>query len=58
LKFGSEACGRPQRRWEDNIAMDLRKIVWEVVDWIYNYLAQNREWCLNLVNTVMNLRFL
>jgi len=26
--------GRPRRRWEDNIRMDLRKIRWEGVDWI------------------------
>jgi len=27
--------GRPARRWEDNIRMDLKAIEWEVVDWIY-----------------------
>jgi len=26
---------RPRRRWEDNIRMDLREIVWEFVDWIH-----------------------
>jgi hypothetical protein len=26
--------GRPSRRWEDNIKMYLREIVWEVVGWI------------------------
>jgi hypothetical protein len=26
--------GRPMRRWEDNIRMDLREITWEFVDWI------------------------
>jgi hypothetical protein len=26
--------GRPMRRWEDNIKMDLREIDFEDVDWI------------------------
>jgi len=31
-----EKCqGRPRHRWENNIKMDLVKIVWEVVDWIH-----------------------
>jgi len=34
--------------------MDLRKIGWEVVDWIR--LAQDRDRSWALVNTVMNLR--
>jgi hypothetical protein len=32
---------RPRHRWEDNIKMDLRDIVWDGVDWIH--LAQNRD---------------
>jgi hypothetical protein len=32
--------GRPRRRWEDNIKMDLREIGFGDVDWIH--LAQNR----------------
>jgi hypothetical protein len=31
---GKRPLGRPQHRWEDNIRMDLRKIVWEGVDWM------------------------
>jgi hypothetical protein len=46
--------GRPRRRWENNIRMDLRGIGWEIVDWIH--LAQNRDQGRALVNTVMNLR--
>jgi hypothetical protein len=34
--------------------MDLREIGWGGVDWIY--LAQDRDLCRALVNTVMNLR--
>jgi hypothetical protein len=33
--------GRPRRRWEDNIRMDIREIGWGDVDWIY--LAQDRD---------------
>jgi len=34
---GKRPLGRPTSRWEDNIRMILREIVW---DWIH--LAQNR----------------
>jgi hypothetical protein len=46
--------GRPRRRWEDNIEMDLRKIGFGNVDWIH--LAQDRDRWRAPVNTVMNLR--
>jgi hypothetical protein len=42
---------RIRRRWED-IRMDVREIVWEVVDGIY--LAQYRDQCQALANTIMN----
>jgi hypothetical protein len=45
--------GRPRRRWEDNIRMDLREIGWGGMDWID--LAQDRDKLRALVNTVMNL---
>jgi hypothetical protein len=35
---GKRPLGRPRRRWEDNIKMDLREIGLDVVDWIH--LAQ------------------
>jgi len=38
---GKRPLGRSGRRWEDNNRLDLRKIGWEVVDWIH--LAQDRE---------------
>jgi hypothetical protein len=47
--------GRPRRRWEDNIRMDLREIGWEGVDWIL--LAKDRDQWWAVVNTVMNLSF-
>jgi hypothetical protein len=46
--------GRPRRRWEDNVKMDLREIGWGGMDWID--LAQDRNQWRALVNTVMNLR--
>jgi hypothetical protein len=27
--------GRHNRRWEDNIKMDLREIGWDFVDWMH-----------------------
>jgi hypothetical protein len=51
---GSRPLGRPRRRWEDNIEMDLRGIGFGDVDWIH--LVQNRDRWRALVNTVMNLR--
>jgi hypothetical protein len=46
--------GRPGLSWEDNIKMDLRKIGWRGMGWIYR--AQDRDQWSALVNTVMNLR--
>jgi hypothetical protein len=43
---GKRPLGRPRRRWEDNIKMDLREIVIDGANWIR----------LAFVNTVMNLR--
>jgi hypothetical protein len=48
---GYRPLGRPRRRWEDNIKIDLRQdgVVW-------TDLAQDRDQWRALVNTVMNLR--
>jgi hypothetical protein len=51
---GRRPLGRPRRRWEDNIKMDLREIGFGNVDWIH--LARDRDSWRALVNTVMNLR--
>ena len=50
---GKRPLGRPRRRWEDNIKMDLRE-VGVVADWME--LAQERDRWWALVNTVMNFR--
>jgi hypothetical protein len=50
---GRRPLGRPRRRWEDNIEMDVGEIGFGDVDWIH--LAQDRDRWPALVNTVMNL---
>jgi hypothetical protein len=50
-----EGKGRPRRRWENNMRMDLGKTGWEVVDRIH--VAQDRDQWQALVNTVMHFRF-
>jgi hypothetical protein len=51
---GKRSLGRPRRRWEDNIMMDLHEVECESMDWIE--LAEDRDRWLALVNAVMNLR--
>jgi hypothetical protein len=46
--------GRPRRRWEDNIKMDLQEVGGGCGDWME--LAQDRDSWRALVSTVMNLR--
>jgi hypothetical protein len=53
---GKRPVGRPRRRWEDGIKMDLMEIGWGSVDWMQ--LAQDRDRWGAVVNTVMNLRVL
>ena len=50
---GKKPLGRPRRRREANIKMDIREVV-GVGDWME--LAQDRDRCRALVNTVMNFR--
>jgi len=48
--------GRPRRRWEDNIRMDLWEVGCGCVDWME--LAQDRDKWRALVSAVMNFRVL
>jgi hypothetical protein len=51
---GKRPLGRPRRRWEDNIKMDLKEIGIDEANWIR--LAQGRVQWRAFVNTVMKLR--
>ena len=50
---GKRPLGRPRRRWEDNIKMDLHEVGGGWEDWME--LAQDRDRWQALVSTVMNL---
>jgi hypothetical protein len=56
---GKRPLGRPRRRWEDNVKLDLREIGIDGENWIR--LAQDKahrvQW-RTFVNMVMNLRVL
>ena len=51
---GKRPLGRPRRRWEDNIKMDLQEGGGGFEDWME--LAQERDRWRAFVSTVMNLR--
>jgi len=51
---GKRPLWSPRRRWENNITMDLQKVVCGGMDWIE--LAQDRDRWRALMNAVMNLR--
>jgi hypothetical protein len=53
---GKRPLGRPWRRWEDGIRMDLRDIGLGGMDWIR--LSQDRDRWRAVVSAVMNLRVL
>jgi hypothetical protein len=51
---GKRPNGRPRRRWEDNIKMDLQEIGCGGMEWIE--LAQDRDSWWALVYAIMNFR--
>ena len=51
---GKRLLGRPRRRWEDNIKMDLQEVGGGCGDWME--LAQDEDRWRALVSTVRNLR--
>jgi hypothetical protein len=51
---GKRPLGRPSRRWEDNIEMDLQEVGCRVMGW--SELAKDRDRWRALVNAAMNFR--
>ena len=49
---GKRPLGRPRRRWDDNIKMDLQEVGGACGDWME--LAQGRDRWRALVSTVRN----
>ena len=52
--IGKRPLGRPRRRWEDNIRMDLEGIGINAGKWVDS--AQDRDYWRALVNAALNLR--
>ena len=51
---GKRPLGKPRRKWEDNIKLDLQEVGGSRGDWME--LAQDRDGWLSLVGTVRNFR--
>ena len=51
---GKRPLGRPRRRWQDDIKMELEEIGISAGNWVD--LAQNRDYWKALVNAALNLR--
>ena len=51
---GKRPLGRPRRRWEDNIRMDLEEIGINPRNWVDS--TQDRNYWRALVNAALNLR--
>ena len=51
---GERPLGRPRRRWEDNIRMDLEETGINSGNWVDS--AQDRNYWRALVNEALNLR--
>ena len=51
---GKRSLGRPSRRWEDNIKMDLQEVGGGFGYWMELAQVRDRWWAL--VNTAMNIR--
>jgi hypothetical protein len=49
-----EPIRRPNRRWEDNITLDVKEVGCGGMDWIV--LSKDRDRWRALVNAVMNLQ--
>ena len=51
---GKRPLGRPRRRWEDNIRMDLKEIGINAESWVDT--SQDRNNWRALVNVALNIR--
>ena len=51
---GKRPLGRPRRRWEDNIRVDLEEISINAGNWVGS--AQDRDYFRVLVSAALNLR--
>ena len=51
---GKRPLGKPRRRWEDNIRMDLEELGINAENWVDS--PQDREYWRALVNVALNLR--
>jgi hypothetical protein len=51
---GKRPLGRPRRRWEDNIKMDLQEVGCGGMDWIG--LVEDRDGWRAIMNAVLNIR--
>ena len=51
---GKKPLGRPRRRWEENITMDLEEIGVNAGNWVVS--TQDRNYWRALVNAALNLR--
>ena len=49
---GKRPLGRPRRRWEDNIRMDLEEIGINAGNWVDS--AQDRDYWRILLNAALN----
>ena len=53
---GKRPLGRPGRRWEDNIKMDLKEVGCDAMNWMD--LAQHQDQWQTYIRVLMNLGFL
>ena len=52
---GKRPLGRPRRRWEENIRMDLKEIYINTRNWVDSSQDKKDSWRA-LVNAALNLR--